>query len=294
MNTDTLFNFTQITQDSGLQYGAEVLSQIAKSRPFFALDAGIKTDDIWARAALVRECIEMIDGEDEKRALQKSIYFCAGITGDLDSIERRWECVESLEDAIKEFRESDDEFAERLVAVGPCGIDHDWESVEYEGRYHDYIDSQTIAGERDLFALQLTLAKKLDMPVVVHSRKGFKDTADVIKAVKWNRGVIHGYSYTKSELDFFLDLGWYIGFSGSVTYYGKKNALDMADIVSYVPKDRILVETDSPYYTPVPLKNQANSPANINYVYDYIASKRGIGASKLCAIVDENCRNLFL
>ena len=152
----------------------------------------------------------------------------------------------------------------------------------------------TNSDEIDLFALQMTLAKKLNMPVIVHSRKGFKETSDVLKAIKWNRGVIHGYSYSKSELDFFLDLGWYISFSGAVTYSGKKNASDMAEIIAYVPKDRILIESDSPCYAPVPLKNTVNTPANMKFIYDYIASKRGLPSSKLSNLVDDNFKKLFL
>ena len=132
------------------------------------------------------------------------------------------------------------------------------------------------------------------MPVIVHSRKGFQETADVLKAVKWNKGLIHGYSYSKSELDFFLDLGWYISFNGEVTYAGKKGAADMAELISYVPKDRILIETDSPYYAPVPLKNTATSPTNISYIYEYVATKREMATSKLAAAVEDNCRKLFL
>lgn len=292
MYSDLLFNFTQMTQGSA-DDGAEILNEMAKSKPFFALDAGIRADDIWERADFFRETLNLLD-DDAKRAVQKCVYFSAGITGSLDSIENRYDYVQNLEDEIKSFKDSGDEFASRLVAVGPCGIDHDWDSVEYEGREHDFIDSQTISDERDLFALQLTLAKKLNLPVIVHSRKAFKDTADVIKAVKWNKGVIHGYSYSKSELDFFLDLGWRISFSGSVTYSGKKSASDIAETLNYVPKDRILVETDSPYYAPVPLKNTLNTPNNINYIYDFIAAKRGIAASKLCSVVDENFKSLFL
>jgi TatD DNase family protein len=112
--------------------------------------------------------------------------------------------------------------------------------------------------------------------------------------VKWNRGVIHGYSYSKSELDFFLDLGWYISFSGEITHVGKKGSQDMAEIIEYVPKDRILVESDSPYYAPVPLKNTANTPNNIIYIYDYIASKRHVPVTKFCSTVDENFKKAFL
>ena len=280
MYSDCLFNFSQMTQDSGSAFGAEILSQVAQSKPFFLMDTGVKADDIWARADLFRDALSQMDDEDRK-VIEKSLYFSAGIMGDLDAIDNRYDYVENLEDTINSFKDGDEDFGERLVAIGPCGIDHDWDSVEYEGRAHDYIDNKTISEERDLFALQLTLGKKLNMPVIVHSRKGFKDTVDVIKAVKWNRGVIHGYSYSKSELDFFLDLGWYISFNGSVTYAGKKNALDMAETVAYVPKDRILIETDSPYYAPVPIKNTDNSPVNISYIYDYISSKRGISSAKL-------------
>ncbi len=296
MYSDILFNFSQMIENSaaGPAYGAETLTQMAAAKPFFALDSGLVPDDVWRRADIINQCLEEMDNEDERKVMTDAIHFSAGIMGSYDSVYSRYEYIEKLEEAITAFKESDNPFAEKLVAIGPCGIDHDWESVEYEGRDHDYFDAQTVSDERDLFALQMTLAKKLNMPVIVHSRKGFKETSDVLKAVKWNKGVIHGYSYSKSELDFFLDLGWYISFNGSVTYSGKQFAQDMAETVAYVPKDRILVETDSPYYAPRPLKNTANNPVNINYIYDYLASKRDTGPSKLSALVDENCRRLFL
>ena len=131
------------------------------------------------------------------------------------------------------------------------------------------------------------------MPFILHSRRGFVETEDVLKAVKWNKGVVHGYAYTKSELDFFLNLGWYISFCGSVTYAGKKNFNDMAEAVAYVPKDRIIIETDSPYYTPIPLKCVMNEPSYIGYIYEYVASKRGISKHKLSEIVDKNLQKLF-
>ena len=254
----------------------------------------MSVQDVWQRSSLLQESIDLIEDETKKNTVRQMFYLAAGIMPDYDSVEKRYEYIEHLEETIRDFKNSDDEFAGRLVAIGPCGIDHDWESVEYEGRAHDWFDDQTVLDETDLFALQLTLGKKLDMPVIVHSRKGFKETSDVLKAVKWNKGVVHGYSYGKSELDFFLDLGWYISFSGAVTYAGKKGAADMEELVTYVPKDRLLIETDSPYYAPVPLKNTANTPLNIHYIYDYIASKRGLSSPKLSSLVDENFKKLFL
>ena len=294
MYSDFLFNFTQMLRDSNADYGAEILSEMTQSKPFFALDCGIKADDIWQRVENIKECISLIDDDNAKKIASQMIYFSAGIMGDLDSVENRYEYIENLEDSITSFKDSDDEFANRLVALGTCGIDHDWDSVEYEGREHDYFDNQTVSEERDLFALQMALAKKLDLPVIVHSRKGFNETSDVLKAIKWNKGVIHGYSYSKSELDFFLDLGWSISFSGAVTYSGKKAAQDMAELVAYVPKDRLFIETDSPYYAPVPLKNTSNTPNNIHYIYEYIASKRNVSSAKLSAAIDENFKKLFL
>ncbi len=294
MYSDFLFNFTQMLRDSNADYGAEILSEMTQSKPFFALDCGIKADDIWQRVENIKECISLIDDDNAKKIASQMIYFSAGIMGDLDSVENRYEYIENLEDSITSFKDSDDEFANRLVALGTCGIDHDWDSVEYEGREHDYFDNQTVSEERDLFALHMALAKKLNLPVIVHSRKGFNETSDVLKAIKWNKGVIHGYSYSKSELDFFLDLGWSISFSGAVTYSGKKAAQNMAELVAYVPKDRLFIETDSPYYAPVPLKNTSNTPNNIHYIYEYIASKRNVSSAKLSAAIDENFKKLFL
>lgn len=294
MYSDLFFNFSQMSQGADPEYGAEIFARMAKSKPFFAMDTGMKADDVWQRAESIRESLDLIEDEIVQKNARQMIYLSAGIMGDYDAIENRYTYIETLEDTINSFRNSDDEFASRLVALGPCGIDHDWESAEYEGRDHEYFDSNTIAEERDLFALEMTLGKKLNLPVIVHSRKGFRETSDVLKAVKWNRGVIHGYSYEKSELDFFLDLGWYISFSGAVTYAGKKGSQDMAELIDYVPKDRLFIETDSPYYAPVPLKNTENTPLNISYIYDYIASKRHVPVSKMGASIEENFKTLFL
>lgn len=295
MYSDFLFNFHQMTEESGLEEGTEILLRMAANHPLFGLDSGIKADDLWKRVKRFRQCIEMIpeEYEEKKRMLLSMIHFSAGIMPDYESVENRFGAVELLENTIKDFKNSDDDFASRLVAIGPCGIDHDWDSVEYEGRAHDYFDNQTVREEKDLFALQLTLAKKLDMPFILHSRRGFVETADVLKAVKWNKGVVHGFAYSKSELDFFLNLGWYISFCGTVTYGGKKNFNDMAEVVSYVPKDRIIIESDSPYYAPIPLKSVRNEPTHIGYIYEYIASKRGMPKHKLSEAVDKNLQNLF-
>ncbi len=293
MYSDSLLNFFQITEELGLQQGADSLMQMEQDGVCFALDSGIYVDDIWARTTRVEECLDLIDDELCKKHIQDMMYFTAGVMPDLDSVDNRFEVIENLENVINDFKESDSIFANHLVGIGPGGIDHDWDSVEFKGRNHDYFDYNTIKDEKDLFALQLTLAKKLDMPFVLHSRNGFKETSDVLKAVKWNKGVIHGFAYSQSELEFFLDLGWYVSFSGTVTYAGKKAFNDMSELLNYVPKDRLLIETDCPFYPPVPVKSGSNIPENIKYVYEYISAKRNISSRKLSEIVDSNFQKLF-
>lgn len=296
MYSDSFINFSKLIEEQGQDEALQIFTKFSGYEPSFLIDTGIKADDIWARVQSYRQFLDLFDEETDakiKQRLSNIIYFTAGIMPDYDSVENRFDEVEKLEATINDFKNSDDEYASRLIAIGSSGIDHDWESADFEGREHDYFDLQTIKDERDLFALQLTLAKKLDMPFILHSRKGFNDTSDVLKAVKWNRGVVHGFAYTQSELEFFLNLGWYISFSGTVTYGGKKNFSDMSEVVAYVPKDRILIETDSPYYAPLPLKNNQNNPVNINYIYEYIASKRNISSRKLSEIVDANFHKLF-
>ena len=293
MYSDSLMNFYQITEELGLQQGADSLMEMEENDVSFALDSGIHVDDIWARTGRVEECLDLIEDDVQKKHIQNMMYFTAGVMPDSDSVDNRFEVVENLENVINDFKESDSIFASHLVGIGPGGIDHDWDSVEFKGRDHEYFDYNTVKDEKDLFALQLTLAKKLNMPFVLHSRNGFKETSDVLKAVKWNRGVVHGFSYSQSELEFFLDLGWYISFSGTVTYAGKKSFADMSDLLNYVPKDRLLIETDCPFYPPVPVKSGSNIPENIKYVYEYIASKRNITCRKLSEIVDSNFQKLF-
>ncbi len=292
MYSDCFFNFSQIFQNEGIDDASQILNDWAKSKPYFALDCGIRADDIFLRVENLENCLENLESEDDKKNLKKAFHFCAGIMMDYDSVMNRFDYVEELEKTISDFNSSD-EFQNKIVALGPSGIDHDWNSVEFSGRDHDFFDSQTIEDECDLFALQLTLAKKLNMPFVLHSRQGFKNTMDVLKAVKWNKGFIHGFSYSKSELEFFLDLGWYVSFNGSVTFSGKKNADEISEIINFVPKDRLLIETDSPYYAPVPVKNSKNNPNNLNYIYEFIGAKRNLSSNKLSEIVDSNCKKLF-
>ena len=90
-----------------------------------------------------------------------------------------------------------------------------------------------------------------------------------------------------------MDLGWHIAFGGAVTYTKKAKMEQMKELLNFVPEDRFLCETDSPYLSPVPLRGNPNSPLNINYVYEFIANAKSITSMELSNIVDRNIKNLF-
>ena len=119
------------------------------------------------------------------------------------------------------------------------------------------------------------------------------NTLDSIKNAGYDNGIVHCFSYGKDEAKAFLDRGWYISLSGAVTYAKKSNMDAMKEMIAYIPKDRLLVETDSPYLAPIPLRGTENNPVDIRDTYDFISSARNISTSKLCEIVDENIKSLF-
>ena len=294
MYADSFLNFYLTVQEFGLEEGANILSRFG-SHECLAIDTGLSADDIWKRAELVSKCLDFFDPEKESnliRKIKQSIYFCAGVMQNSENIEKGEQTIALLEKNITEFRNSENEFSSHLVAIGPCGIDHDWESSENGGRTHDFFDRSSIIEGRNFFGQELLLAKKLDLPVIVHSRKSFQHTMDILRVVKWNKGVIHGFSYSLSELEFFLNMGWYISFDGSITFSGK-NKNEIAEMVSYVPLNRLLIESDSPFYAPIPVKGTVNSPENLKYIYEYIASKRKMQSLKLNEKIQNNMKKLF-
>ena len=147
--------------------------------------------------------------------------------------------------------------------------------------------------EKELFEMQLLLAKDLSLPVIIHSRDAFKETLESVKKIGYHNGIIHCYSYGKTEAKEFLDYGWYISFSGSVTYTKKRCMNEMEELIKSIPDDRILVETDSPYLAPVPFRGNVNSPSLIKNTYDFIAKIKGISSEELSTLVDKNISKLF-
>ena len=293
MYSDTHFHFHYLVEKNGMDYGAMLLSAMADTDTYFGLDIGTSSDDLDFRQECIMQSMYMIDDSDKIEKIEKFIHFSSGIWPDTASIKNREEEYKKLVHSITLFTEDDSPFCDKLVAIGEGGIDHHWNPNGADGRNKNEFDKAMYEREKELFAMQLELARKTDLPFIVHSRDGFEDTLDVIKNVGYNKGIIHCFSYGKEEARTFLDLGWYISLSGAVTYTKKSCMKDMEELLRFIPEDRILIETDSPYLSPVPLRGQTNNPTHIKHTYDFVSRARGISSEELCNTVDANSRKLF-
>ena len=192
------------------------------------------------------------------------------------------EAIAAIDEGMRELEAAMDAApAGSVVAVGECGVDRHWNAEE---------SGADIAGERRLFEEQARLAKRRNLPLVVHSREAAEETADALAAVSGVRGIIHCYSYGIAEARRFLDLGFHLSFSGTITY---KNAQAQREAARFVSEDRLLLETDCPYLAPTPHRGKAAHPGMVEYAYRTVAELRGIPEERLVELVTENARRLF-
>ncbi len=290
MFSDTHFHFKALC-DSNPSFGAETLEGYAAEKPFFAMDIGTRSGDLLDRMDFYKECLNLVDAE-KKSVVDNFFYFSAGIWPDVGEIKKRTECIAVLEKQISDFL-SATENKGRLVAIGECGLDHHWNPSNPDARNENDFSDEIYRGERELFLMQLEIAKRMSLPVIIHSRDAFPETLSCLDEAGWHNGIIHCYSYGINEARKFLDRGWYIAFGGGTTYTKKSRMEEMARLLNFVPSDRILLETDAPYLSPVPLRGKINTPLNIPHTYRFIADQRGISVDELCSMVDENISRLF-
>ena len=287
MFSDTHFHFHHLVEERGLD-GAEILSELAERNTFFGFDIGTRSGDLENRRKIIEESISHLPSPEIQEKCRKMIFYSAGIWPDVNSIKNRAEEIKNLESQIENFSKKD-----KIVAIGECGLDHHWNPSGADGRREEDFDKSVYEGERELFEMQLEFCKKLGLPVVVHSRDAFDETVDALRNMDFHNGIIHCFSYDKNAARTFLDMGFYIAFGGAVTYTKKAKMPEMAELLRFVPDDRILLETDAPYLAPVPHRGKTNTPVLIEETYKFIAEARGILAENLSLIVDGNIRKLF-
>lgn len=293
MFSDTHFHFRQTCANSAQGFVKDFLHEMAQEETYFGMDVGTLADDLNERDKFFLKALDYLEEEDKSK-IKKMIHFSAGIWPDLDSIKNRFAKMEILKNQIEEFKKEENPFCKKLVALGEGGLDHHWNPAGADGRNEADFDRETYLGEKELFHMQLDLAKELNLPFIVHSRDAFQDTLEVLKSATSTCGIIHCYSYGIEEARHFLDLGYYISLSGSQTYTKKNKMEECKALIKYIPDDRLLLETDSPYLTPVPFRGKmTNNPSLVKYTYVFVSNIKGITMTELSSIVDKNCHSLF-
>lgn len=170
---------------------------------------------------------------------------------------------------------------EQVVAIGESGLD-----------YFYVQDEATQQTQRDSFAKHIHLSAELDKPLIVHTRDARDDTIAVMRAenAQRGRGVMHCFTETLEMAKAALDLDFYISFSGIITF---KNAQEIREVCQYVPMDRILIETDSPYLAPVPYRGKVNRPCYVQYVAEQVADVKDLTTEEVAEITTQNFYRLF-
>ena len=181
---------------------------------------------------------------------------------------------EYTDDALERIKELAQD--EKCVAIGEIGLDYHYEKESRE--------NQLVLLEK-----QIKLANELDLPIIFHDRESHEDTLNILKQYK-PKGVLHCFSGSVEMAKEIIKLGLYIGLGGAVTF---KNARKPLEVAEYVPLDRLLLETDAPYMTPVPYRGKRCDSAHIAYTAEKIAEVKCMDVQELIDICNENAKKLF-
>ncbi len=184
-------------------------------------------------------------------------------------------------ESVLDYKKEDIDFIEKhlndekIVAIGEIGLDYHYGKENKE--------AQII-----LFEEQLKLAEKYNKPVIIHSRDATLDTIETLKKYKV-RGVIHSFSGSLETANIYLKLGFLLGVNGVITF---KNC-NLKDVIKEIPVEKLVLETDSPYLTPVPFRGERNDSSHINEIAEFVASLKGVSMENLANITNENVHQVF-
>ena len=167
----------------------------------------------------------------------------------------------------------------RVRAIGEIGLDYYWCKDPAERKR-----------QQEVFRAQMRMAGRLDLPVIIHDREAHLDCLTIVEQYPGARGVFHCYSGSAEFAQRLLDLGWYISFTGVITFKNAKKALD---VIRMMPMDRIMVETDAPYMAPEPYRGKRNSSLYVYRMAEAIADVKGLSVDEVVRITTENGKRLF-
>lgn len=169
-------------------------------------------------------------------------------------------------------------FSNKIVAIGEIGLDY-------------YYDNSPREKQKEIFRKQLEIAKKRNLPVIIHTREAMQDTFDILSEFKGDiTGVMHCYTGSFEMAEKFINLGFYISISGVVTF---KNATNVREMAKKIPLDNLLIETDSPYLTPEPNRGKRNESKFVWLVAQKLSELKNIEINNLIYNTNSNARNLF-
>lgn len=168
---------------------------------------------------------------------------------------------------------------EKVKAIGEIGLDYYWDKEKHDLQKHWFMRQMELAHERKL-------------PMIVHSREAAKDTLDMVIAAKPLElsGVIHCYSYSVELAREYLNMGYYLGIGGVLTF---KNAKKLKEVVEYAPLSQIVLETDCPYLAPVPFRGKRNDSAKLSFVAEEMAAIKQKSVEEVIRITNENAKKLY-
>ena len=189
--------------------------------------------------------------------------------------EELWKNIDKIRDLVKENIEN-----KKIVAIGEIGLDYYWEK-----------DLQRRGLQRQAFIKQIEMANVFDLPIVIHTREAVMDTIEILKNHIVNKkGVFHCCPLNRELVREALKLGFYISFAGTITFKNSKNA---NEIIEMVPNDKMLIETDSPYLAPEPVRGTRNDPRNVKFIAQKVAEVKKISLEDVAKITYKNATTIF-
>lgn len=215
------------------------------------------------------------DVETSRKAVsyaQKYPFVYAAVGIHPENINENWNSDLAV---IKELAQTEP----RVRAIGEIGLDYYWEK-----------DERARARQQVVFAHQMELARELDKPVIVHDRDAHADCLEIVRRYAGTRGVFHCFAGSTQMAHELLDLGYYVSFTGVITF---KNARRAIEVIREVPLDRLMVETDAPYMAPEPFRGRRNSSLYVYRMAETIAQIKGMDAAEVERITTENGMRLF-
>jgi len=230
-----------------------------------------------SRALLISTQLETFEDVHRIAMAHDNFWCTAGVHPDEDTVQEP-----TLEDLLRLGQR------DKVIGIGETGLDY------YRLGDRSVAD---MAWQRQRFRLHIRAARQLHLPLVIHTRSASADTLGILKEegeigdADSAGGVFHCFTETAEVARAALDLGFYISFSGILTF---KNAADLRDIASWVPLDRMLIETDSPYLAPTPHRGKTNNPSYVPWVAKQIAELRGMTSEQIADITSKNFDELFI